>query len=195
MKVWARRTVRNHSAAIVVSLLVFVLASVAQDPTSDIPSGKIAPSITMSGPTDTTIARGKAGTVQLRFHIGSGFHINSNKPKSEFLIPTVLKLDAPTDMVIGRVTYPPGQEMSFSFAPNDKLSVYSGEFPVGVSVRPLASVIPGKYMIRGQLRYQACDNAACYPPKKLPVEFEVKVVKGTPVQSRKNPAQSPHAHR
>jgi len=192
-----RRTRLNCNAAIVVFQLVFQLVSVAQDPTltSDIPSGKIAPSITISAPTDIPVTRGKTASVQLRFRIGWGFHINSNKPKSEFLIPTVLKLDAPTDIVIGRVTYPPGQEMSFAFAPNDKLSVYSGEFPVSVSVRPLASVVPGKYMIRGQLRYQACDNAACYPPKKLPVEFEVKVVKGTPVQSRRNPAQSPHAHR
>jgi hypothetical protein len=178
-----------------ISLLGCQLFSVAQDLTSDIPSGKVAPSITMSEPANTTIPRGKSGTVQLRFRIGSGFHVNSNKPRSEFLIPTVLKLDAPTDIVIGRVTYPPGQEMSFAFSPDDKLSVYSGEFPVSVAVRPLASVVPGKYMIRGQLRYQACDNAACFPPKKLPVEFEVKVVKGAPAQSRKNPAQSPHAHR
>ena len=28
--------------------------------------------------------------------------------------------------------------MSFAFAPEDKLSVYSGEFPVVVEVRPLA---------------------------------------------------------
>jgi Disulphide bond corrector protein DsbC len=192
----ARRATLNRNAAVGVSLLALQLVSVSQDQplASDIPSGKIAPSITMSAPTETTIPRGKAGMVQLRFHIGSGFHINSNKPKSEFLIPTVLKLDAPTDIVIGRVIYPPGQEMSFAFSPNDRLSVYTGEFPLSVSVRPLADVVAGKYMIRGQLRYQACDNAACYPPKKLPLEFEVKVAKGAPVRSRKNPAQSPHAH-
>jgi Disulphide bond corrector protein DsbC len=119
--------------------------------------------------------------------------VNSNQPKSEFLIPTVLKISAPTDIVIGRVTYPAGSEMSFSFAPEDKLSVYTGEFPVVVEVRPLAEVITAKYMIRGELRYQACDNAACYPPKKLPVQFEVKVIKGPPPH-RKNPGQSPHVH-
>jgi hypothetical protein len=119
--------------------------------------------------------------------------VNSNQPKSEFLIPTVLKLSAPTDIVIGRVNYPAGTEMSFAFAPEDKLSVYTGEFPVVVEVRPLAEVIPAKYMIRGELRYQACDKAACYPPKKLPVQFEVKVVKAPP-PPRKNPGQSPHVH-
>ena len=83
--------------------------------------------------------------------------------------------------------------MSFPFDPTEKLSVYSGEFTLAVVVRPLVHVVPGKYMLHGQLKYQACDNAACYPPKQLPVEFEVKVVKGPPAP-RKNPRQSPHVH-
>src|ERR1700736_557546 len=153
--------------------------------------GRKTPSVSMSPAPIVTVTRGKPNTVNLRFHVGSGFHVNSNKPKSEFLIPTALKLNAPTDIVIGRVNYPSGEEMSFAFAPEDKLSVYSGEFPVVVEVRPLAEVIPAKYMIRGELKYQACDNAACYPPKKLPVQFEVKVIKGPPPR-RKNPGQSPH---
>ena len=28
----------------------------------------------------------------------------------------------------------------------------------------------GEHTIDGSLRYQACDNAACYPPKTLPVQ-------------------------
>jgi hypothetical protein len=156
--------------------------------------GKKVPSVTMAPPALTTITRGKPGTVELNFRISPGFHINSNTPKSEFLIATTLKLDPPTDIVIGRVTYPEGQEASFPFAPDEKLSVYSGDFGLAVVVRPLVSVLPGKYMLRGNLKYQACDNAACYPPKQLPLQFEVKVVKAPP-PPKKNPAQSPHAHR
>ena len=158
----------------------------------DMPGRKV-PSVTLSPVPLENVTRGKGGTVELTFKVGPGFHINSNKPKSEFLIPTALKLDAPTDIVIGKVSYPPGTNMSFPFAPDEPLSVYSGSFTVGVLVRPLASVLPGKYMLRGQLKYQACDNAACYPPKQLPVQFEVKVVKAPPPPS-KNPGQSPHVH-
>jgi hypothetical protein len=50
-------------------------------------------------------------------------------------------------------------------------------------------------MIHGQLKYQACDKAACYPPKTVPVKFEIKVAKGAASAPRRNPAQSPHAHR
>ena len=152
-----------------------------------------APSVTLSSPGIPEVIRGRATEVALRFHVSSGFHINSNKPAAEYLIPTTLKLDVPTDIVVGKITYPPGEQMSFAFAPEEKLSVYSGEFDLSVQVRPLANVLPSKYEIRGRLRYQACDNAACYPPKQLPVAFEVKVTKGPP-PVRKNPAQSPHAH-
>ncbi len=155
--------------------------------------GKKAPSVTQSPVPLTTVIRGKATDVELRFHIGSGFHINSNKPAADYLIPTILKLDVPTDIVVGKITYPPGEEMSFAFATDEKLSVYSGEFNLLVQVRPLASMLPGKYEIRGRLRYQACDKAACFPPKQLPVDFAVKVIKA-PHAPQKNPAQSPHAH-
>lgn len=155
--------------------------------------GKKFPSVTLIPPAVADVSRGKANTVKLDFQVNAGFHINSNKPSAEYLIPTVLKLDPPTDIVVGKIVYPAGEETSFAFAPNDKLSVYSGNFTLAVTVRPLSTVLPGKYELRGQMRYQACDNAACYPPKQLPVYFEVKVVKA-PRPAAKNPAQSPHAH-
>jgi len=140
-----------------------------------------------------TVVQGKSATVPLLFRVASGYHINSNQPKAEFLIPTVLKVDATTDIVIGKTTYPEGQDMSFAFAPDEKLNVYTGDFQVDVLVRPLRSVQVGKYVVRGTLKYQACDNTACYPPKQLPVSFDVKIAKAAGAAS-KNPAQSPHAH-
>jgi hypothetical protein len=157
------------------------------------PPGRKIPSVTMPPVPLTTVTRGKANSVELLFRVERGFHVNSNQPSAEYLIPTSLKLDPPTDIAIGKITYPAGQEMSFAFAPDDKLSVYTGDFSLSVNVRPLSSVLPSRYEIRGNLRYQACDNAACYPPKNLPVHFEVKVVKAPP-PPRKNPAQSPNVH-
>ncbi len=181
-------------------VLLTALMALAQEPPGNLPlnssegiPGRKTPSVTMSSVPMVTVTRGKPNMVSLRFHVGAGFHVNSNHPKSEFLIPTALKLNPPTDIMIGGVSFPAGEEMSFAFAPEDKLSVYTGEFPVTVLVRPLAGVFPARYMIHGELRYQACDNSACYPPKKLLVQFEVNVVKAPPPH-RKNPAQSPHIH-
>lgn len=152
------------------------------------------PSVSQLPPGVTNVVGGKPGAVELHFRVPGGYHINSNTPKSEFLIPTALKLDALTDIVVGKISYPPGRDMAFPFSPNEKLNVYTGDFAVQVVVRPLHNVIPGKYMFHGELKYQACDNAACYPPKKLPVQFEIKVAKAA-APPRSNPAQSPHVHR
>ena len=152
-----------------------------------------APSLTIAPVPLITAQRAKATMVNLDFRVPAGYHVNSNTPKSEFLIPTALKMDLPTDIILGKIEYPVGTDMSFPFSPDEKLSVYSGDFTIAVAVHPLHSVVPGKYVMRGTLRYQACDNAACYPPKNLLVSFEVKVVK-EPATGHKNPAQSPHVH-
>ena len=142
-----------------------------------------------------SVTQGRSATVPILFRVAAGYHINSNRPKSDFLIPTVLKLDATTDIAITGTTYPEGKDMSFAFAPDEKLNVYTGDFRMDVRVRPLRDVQTGKYAVHGALKYQACDNAACYPPRQLPITFDLKVTKAPLSNTRKNPAQSPHAHR
>ncbi len=137
--------------------------------------------------------QGKPATATLTFEVANGYHINSNHPKSDFLIPTTLKIEAATDIVVGKIIYPEGQDLSFAFAPDEKLNVYSGEFHVDVIVHPLHTIEPGKYIVRGNLKFQACDNSACYPPRYLPVSVDVKIAKA-PAPHTANPAQSPHAH-
>ena len=152
-----------------------------------------SPSVSVAPIPLVTAQRTKQTMVSLDFRVASGFHINSNTPKSEFLIPTSLKMDLPTDIVLGKIQYPEGKDLTFPFSPDEKLNVYSGDFTINVAVHPLRAVEPGKYVMHGVLRYQACDNAQCFPPKTLPVSFDVKVVKEPP-GPHKNPAQSPHVH-
>lgn len=156
------------------------------------PFAKKSPSVILLPAPAANLNRGKTNLIPLTFRVAQGFHINSNRPSAEYLIPTTLRLDPPTDLMVGKITYPAGEDRSFAFAPSEKLNVYSGQFTVSVSVRPLASVLAGEYEFHGNLRYQACDNAACYPPKNLALRFAVKVVKPKP-RPQKNPAQSPHA--
>jgi len=155
-------------------------------------AGKV-PSVTVAPVPIVVATRAKQTAVDLNFRVPRGYHINSNAPKSEFLIPTALKMDLPTDIILGKIQYPVGEDVSFPFSPDEKLNVYTGDFTIGLAVHPLQAVVPGKYVMHGVLRYQACDNSACYPPKQLPVSLEIKVVKG-PAPPRHNPAQSPHAH-
>ena len=155
--------------------------------------GPKGPVVKMTPAPVLSAVQGQPVTVSLSFNVANGFHINSNHPKSEFLIPTALKIEPATDIVIGKTIYPEGQDMSFAFAPDEKLNVYTGDFKVDVIVHPLHIIQPGKYAVRGSLKYQACDNTACYPPKNLPVGFDVKIAHA-PKAHAPNPAQSPHAH-
>lgn len=142
-----------------------------------------------------TVRAGSTSTVQLPFRVAPGFHINSHKPGSELLIPTVLHMDPPTDIEIAKVQYPAGRELSFDFAPEEKLNVYAGEFGVSAMVRPARNTSPGRYRVRGNLKYQACDNRACYPPAQLPIAFDVQVLKAASNRrARRNPPASPHIH-
>jgi hypothetical protein len=138
--------------------------------------GERLPSVTMAPVGKVQVKAGEPVNVELDFRIGSEFHINSNKPKSELLIPTVLKLQAAEPVSLVAVKYPAGQDVAFPFAPNEKLSVYSGDFSVTAVVKAPPKAMPGDYPVTGELRFQACDRSACYPPRSIPVKFSVTVV-------------------
>jgi hypothetical protein len=136
-------------------------------------------------------------TVQLHFRVGSGYHINSNRPSSELLIPTTVRLMPPSDLMAGRITYPLGKNVSFPFAPDEKLNVYSEEFTVKALVTATKAALPGKFTVHGELRYQACNDNACFPPKALPLQFNVRVGNSTGARTTHTAhrGQSPHIRR
>src|SRR5258705_4938153 len=90
--------------------------------------GKKAPSVTLAPIAPVSVTRGQAGEVSLAFRVAAGFDINSNTPQSELLILTSLPVDAPTDIVITKLTYTAGNNMSLPFAAHVPLNVYSGDF-------------------------------------------------------------------
>jgi DsbC/DsbD-like thiol-disulfide interchange protein len=118
---------------------------------------------------EQVVKAGKKSVVELRFRVTDGFHVNSHIPKSELLIPTNLTLQPAAGVKAATIEYPAGTEYSFSFEPGEKLDVYTGVFTVKVPVVAES----GSHTVDGVLRYQACDNAACYPPKSLPVQVVV----------------------
>ena len=161
---------RLQSGLILLALLM--AAALAQD--GLVPK---TPIVTVMSAEPVAVAPGGSVRVELRFRVTPGYHINSNKPRSEFLIPTRLKLSPPAGLAPGAVVYPEGKDLTFVFSPKEKLNVYAGEFTVRAELRAPGSVPAGSYKVPGELRYQACNDRACFPPMKLPVEFEVTVRK------------------
>jgi DsbC/DsbD-like thiol-disulfide interchange protein len=113
-----------------------------------------------------TLSPAKMQTVELRFRVEPGFHINSHAPKDELLIPTELKLDNAGGVTVLGEQYPAGMPFRLAVGDGETLDVYQGEFRVTVRL----TAAQGASLLTGSLRYQACDNAACFPPRTLPVK-------------------------
>jgi hypothetical protein len=111
------------------------------------------------------VKAGEPQTVVLRFRVEDGFHINSHTPKSELLIPTVVRFNTGGVVKVVSQQYPKGSTFRLPLDKGETLDVYQDEFRVSVGV-----VVPkGSSTLVGELKYQACDNAVCFPPKTLPV--------------------------
>lgn len=110
---------------------------------------------------------GSEQMVELRFRVDPGYHINSHSPMDDLLIPTTLKFMPGTVKVVG-TEYPKGEIIKL-LGNGEGLDVYQGEFKVQVRL-----VAPrGFSTMTGTVRYQACDNEACFPPKTLAVKLAV----------------------
>jgi len=113
-----------------------------------------------------TVPASTRTVLQLRFHVVEGYHVNSHTPKSNLLIPTALTLNPTAGVKTSPLEYPAGKLYSFAYDPKEKLDVYAGDFIVKLPIVAVA----GEHSLDGTLKYQACDNASCYPPKTIPVK-------------------------
>ena len=140
-------------------------------PWEDTPDGggKMPLAVKFDGPEQVSVAARRPEVLELRFHIADGFHINSHMPHAKTLIPTQLMLIDGDGVTVSAVDFPAGTDTAFSFAPEEKLSVYTGALMLHAHVR----ATPGNHLLQGALRYQACDANACMPPRKIPVAVSV----------------------
>lgn len=120
-------------------------------------------------PEQVTVPAGKASPVALHFRIGPGLHINSHTPREDYLIPTVLSIPEGAGVRLDQASYPAGTDFVLPVDPKTKLSVYTGEFII--QARIVAAV--GDHMVEAKLRFQACDQNACMPPKTITVPIDV----------------------
>jgi hypothetical protein len=156
-------------------LLAFALALAplqAQNPLGDLqprPAGAKTTAVTYLFPEQVTVAADKPSAVDLHFKVGQGLHVNSHTPRTEDLIPTTLSLPETPGVHLAKTDFPPGTDYTFALSPNEKLSVYTGEFIVHTEF--IAS--RGEHLVEAKLRYQACTSDTCMPPHTIPVAIDV----------------------
>ncbi|HVT94573.1 MAG TPA: protein-disulfide reductase DsbD domain-containing protein [Bryobacteraceae bacterium] len=116
--------------------------------------------------------RGKVISQKLDLDVRSGFHVNSNTPEDEFLIPLKLTWNK-GPLEPAEVIYPKPTRETYSFS-EKPLSVFTGKFSIVTRFR-VSPQAGDMGVMTGRLRYQACNNKECLPPKTLNVQFSVDV--------------------
>lgn len=118
--------------------------------------------------------RGDAVQAKIPMVVQRGFHVNSDKPADEYLIPLRLTWKSTGALQAGAITYPKPTFEKYEFS-EKPLSVFTGAFDVvaNFKVAPNAPAGPGAAV--GQLRYQACNDRACFPPKTIEVVIPYQV--------------------
>ena len=111
----------------------------------------------------------------LQVRLQPGYHVNSDQPLDDFLIPTALTLDPPEGFSIGGFAYPDASLLS-QIGVDGPLAVFEETFVVGVAFDVSEDLEPGSYVVPGTFRYQACDERMCYRPASADVAFHVDIV-------------------
>lgn len=137
--------------------------------------GQGGPSVTVDAVTETdgahpgTALRAIAGVT-----LEQGWHVNANKPLDELLIPTILDITPPDGISVSAVLYPKPGSITSSFS-TEPMAVYGGTFDIGIVLDVSASVAPGDYIVKGALKYQACNDTQCFPPARKAFTIPVTV--------------------
>lgn len=104
--------------------------------------------------------------------IKEGYHLQAPKPPEGY-IATTLTVEAPKGFTVVRTWYPPTETKEVL---GKKLPLYEGKQTFAALLRADKSVRVGKHTLSVKLRYQACDDKSCFPPKTLSLTSPVEVV-------------------
>jgi thiol:disulfide interchange protein DsbD len=146
---------------------------------------------------------GQTYELSLELSIRAPYHINSDQPTEDFLIPTTVDFALKKGVSFGRVIFPPAEMRKLELSENP-LSIYEGKILIKTSVTLAADFKEKELLIEGRIGYQACDERSCLAPtdiafsRKIPVEAAVGVTAGAPqdgatkevVQEQKTPTQA-----
>jgi len=117
---------------------------------------------------------GETARVALKVSLPEGLHTQSNKPRDPLLIPTELTIDAPADITVKEVVFPPSTDLK-QVGQDQPLAVFEQTFGIGVQLAVANSVKPGKAVVPFHLRYQACDANLCYAPSTFDGEWPLEI--------------------
>lgn len=109
---------------------------------------------------------GQTHKIALEVHVESPFHMNSEQPTEDYMVPTVISFEPEERITFGQPEFPPAliKTLGFSETP---LEVYEGIIIIYSSITLASDYEEEEVQIRGIIEYQACDDTACLAPEEL----------------------------
>ncbi len=118
--------------------------------------------------------RGAALQSKIPCSVQAGYHVNGNSPAEDYLIPLKLTWTSTGSLEPGPVVYPAPKMEKYEFA-EKPLSVLTGRFEIVANFKVAAHAPAGPGIAAGKLKYQACSDRACYPPKTIDIAISYQV--------------------
>ena len=168
------RIIVRYTTVFAAALALLALAAGAGAGTST-SAGQLGPTSIELEPAYET--QGAHAGSSLRMAVGvrldPGYHVNSEAPLDDFLIPTELLIAPPEGVTLQALAFP--EPFMFTQGPL-VLAVFEEAFHIGVAVTLADDLAPGEHVVPARLTYQACDETACYSPTYADFEFRIEVV-------------------
>ncbi len=106
--------------------------------------------------------------------IEQGWHINTEDPGDEFMVPTSLEWHLPEGWPEVEQDFPKGEEITFDFS-DTPLRVWE-EKVVLVGTVSVPADATGVVSLGVSVTAQACNNSQCLPPLAVTADFETEIV-------------------
>jgi thiol:disulfide interchange protein DsbD len=168
--------------------LILLLVAIASPTRAQIDAGGAAPpdpsTLVHASSVAVELAAGASGEVAVQLAIQPSWHINSNPPSPDYMIPTSVEIRPGFGVTPGRAVYPEAQQLKVEF--DDKpLSVYSGTVTVRVPLAVASAAMNGAHVLEGFVRYQSCNDQVCTRPTTIPFTVSVRISGGVAAGSAK----------
>ncbi len=107
----------------------------------------------------------QGGEFQFAFsgEIKETWHINSNKPNEDFLIPTEVRIKSNNGFQLVNTSFPEAKEVEFGFS-DIPVSVYEKDLLIHGEIKVPEDINPDKYELVFEIVYQACNDMSCMAP-------------------------------
>lgn len=123
--------------------------------------------------------------IAVKLNIKDTWHINSDKPKEDYLIPSQVTIQFPEGFKLEKTVYPAAKEIKLSFS-ETPLSAWQGEVLIGSLLSVDKSVAEGSYKLIINFDYQACNDMTCLPPSSATDTLIVEIVSSKSISNEIN---------